>query len=169
MERHGAAELDLFVNQENAAGLKPGRPRANAFSARIWSNEKAILIILAFLATVIVSFSLGVEKGRRSSVVQEDAPKPASREISAVGQNRAVDPPAIRSAGAYTIQVASFKSLPNSQKEAELLKGRGFQAITVSKDQHVIVCVGNFPDKETARSSVSQLSRYYKDCYIRRL
>jgi cell division septation protein DedD len=71
--------------------------------------------------------------------------------------------------GVYTIQVASFKGKSNAQKEADLLRKRGYKASFLNSGSYVILCVGNFPNKETAQALLPELSKYYKDCRIRRL
>ena len=69
----------------------------------------------------------------------------------------------------YTIQVASYKTKSYAQKEAQSLKSKGLSPLVFSKGSFVIVCVGNFNNKETAQSMLSELKKRYQDCCIRRL
>ena len=45
----------------------------------------------------------------------------------------------------YTIQLASYKSKSFAQKEAELLKKKGFVPLVIPKGSYTILCVGKFP------------------------
>ncbi|HOW36013.1 MAG TPA: SPOR domain-containing protein [Candidatus Omnitrophota bacterium] len=71
--------------------------------------------------------------------------------------------------GAYTIQVASFKSKDYAQKEAGALKKNGYNSLIIPKKNHLIVCVGKFSGKDQAQVVLTQLKKKYKDCMIRRL
>jgi len=76
-----------------------------------------------------------------------------------------VEPPG----NAYTIQLASYKSRSLAQKEAELLKKKGFLPSVITKGSYTILCVGKFPSKETAQSQLVQLTKRYQGCHLRRL
>lgn len=71
--------------------------------------------------------------------------------------------------GSYTVQVASFKKDEYAQKEALMLKKKGYDIIVVPKGSYSIVCVGKFSRKEQASVTLSQLKKTYKDCVLRRL
>ncbi|PIP19833.1 MAG: hypothetical protein COT38_04380 [Candidatus Omnitrophica bacterium CG08_land_8_20_14_0_20_41_16] len=229
MEKQASHQLELFLQSQDNPELSIKHSEKNSFAARIWGYEKTILIIIALLITGIISFSLGVEKGKRMSVnpvrnttqtslntiASNGVNQPALANLkgkSPVGHPaiggaiakptnqkavvwppiakptnqkavvwppiakpiKKVEPPkqppvVLTQQGPYTIQVASFKTNLYAQKEAELLKQRGFKALTLKRGKYIILCVGNFPNKETARPLLSELSKYYKSCYIRRL
>lgn len=69
----------------------------------------------------------------------------------------------------YTVQVASYETRKLAENEMRRLKTRGFIPMAVNKGKFTIVCVGNFADKEQAKSMLSKLKGTYSDCYIRRL
>jgi cell division septation protein DedD len=71
--------------------------------------------------------------------------------------------------GWFTIQVASYQDKKHAQKESQNLINKGFSPQLLSKGGYTVVCVGNFKEKEKARSLLSQLRLKYRDCYIRRL
>jgi hypothetical protein len=163
MEKQVDNQLELFSQPGEDPGSRTNRTERDSFSARIWGYEKAILFIIAVLIVGIVSFSLGVERGKRiAEVVVQPAPPLKKAELSA-------QPAVLTQMGPYTIQVASFKARSNAEKEAQLLKKKGFTTLVLSKGSYVILCVGNFPNKETAQPLLSELSKYYRSCYIRRL
>lgn len=167
MERENNSQLDLFSPPARGGEFKasPGNP----VLARIWNYEKTILILLAILVTGIVAFSLGVEKGRRAGIPQEIT----SAQAQAVVKKE--EPPKQALAvipaqrGVFTIQVASFKNKNSAQKEAEALKKKGFDASVLPRGSYLVLCVGNFPNKEAAQPLLLELNKRYGSCLIRRL
>ncbi|MBU1998427.1 MAG: SPOR domain-containing protein [Candidatus Omnitrophota bacterium] len=77
--------------------------------------------------------------------------------------------PAPKDKGYYTIQVASYKTQVSAQREVEELKKKGFSSLILSKGKYLVVCVGKFEDKESAKSSIVRLKNKYQDCLLRRL
>lgn len=171
-------QLELFSDPQEDPKTAASRAQKNSFLTRIWGYEKTVLIILALLVTAIVAFSLGVEKGKRTLVKQIPVfvNEPAAVvEIAKQAEPLAplaapeVKPVAVAQKGNYTIQVASFKAASHAKKEAMLLKKRGFESLTLKSGIYTILCVGKFPNKETAQPLLTELRKYYKSCYIRRL
>lgn len=180
MEKGEKEQLDLFLGAQDNPDLLARRIERKHFVARIWGYEKTILLLLCFLVVGIVAFSLGVEKGRKGKIVSLEAvPKPVIKEVVLQKESPAESAKEDVSAGVspaqtelkegYTIQVATFNTRNYAQKEVDLLSKRGYKAFIVTKGKHIIVCVGNFSDKTNAQPVLSELGRYYKGCYIRRL
>jgi cell division septation protein DedD len=190
MKSESDYQLELFQHSGSYGNLKKrtGKP----FFTYIRGHEKVVLIIIGILATSVISFALGVEKGKRVALASNNfAPpvKPAvTQEIpvnNVIPKNPATEParpPVIlkremvrqlpapnSSSGAYTVQLASFKKSIDAQKEAQILKNKGFITLVLTKGNYLVLCVGNFPNKETAKQQVLQLQKRYKDCYVRRL
>lgn len=69
----------------------------------------------------------------------------------------------------YTIQVGTYKVKTAAEREKVKLKKTGFSPQIVIQGEYSVVMVGNFTDKEKARSLLSKLRQNYRDCYIRRL
>jgi cell division protein FtsN len=65
MERANTYQLELFTAKGESGALKP-RVLNNPFLSYIHAYEKTILIIIGIVITGIVSFSFGVESGKRS-------------------------------------------------------------------------------------------------------
>ncbi|MFC1592932.1 SPOR domain-containing protein [Candidatus Omnitrophota bacterium] len=184
-------QLELF-KQHQYTPKHPGKDkkRVNFFSF-IRIHEKATSIIIVFFITSLFAFSLGVERGKR--IVSQKGNDKNGRRIIAQrsGDNlKAVQPrkeknvdAAVKSKTAtpqkkeitrktlpeYTIQVATFKTHDYAQKEATRLKQKGINALLISKGGFVIVCVGNFSQKQEANPSLTKLKKTYHDCFIRRL
>jgi len=195
MDKKGHTQLELFSQGKSTAGLMP--TARHSFLGFIWNYEKTILIIVGFIVTAMVSFALGVEKGKKVAALKsqsrafmassEDAAKQVSPPVAAPVQAKpqprlkpaplpkeeeAVVVPAVatgESLVSYTIQVACFKKETSAQKEIDVLKKKGLVASILSKGQYLVVCVGNFIQKDEARSLLSELKKRYQDCFIRRL
>lgn len=167
MEKNSGHQFELFSDSQDDTRLSTRGQEKNHFSKYIWGYEKAILIIIAILVTGIVSFSMGVEKGRRGVSINQ--PLQAAQPLTINPEVEKEPAPLAISGSGYTVQVASFRTNSYAQKEVALLKKRGYKAVTLNKGEHIILCVGNFPEKEEAQALLSELSRYYKDCRIRRL
>lgn len=182
MERQTNSQLELFSESSSDSSLRVRPDSGNNFFKRVRGYEKVILLIIAILVTGIVSFSFGVERGKRvvlsakikpiEIVKVESASPPVVPEVPQVMVKK--EPllkvaPAEAVKGTFTIQVASFKTKGNAVKEAEAFKKKGLVTQIINKGNYSILCVGNFPNKETAQPLLSELSRRYKSCYIRRL
>jgi septal ring-binding cell division protein DamX len=195
MEKKGHTQLELFSQGKAVAGLMPHA--RHSFLGFIWNYEKAILVIVGFIITAMVSFALGVERGKKIITLKsrprpfmasgEEATQQASAPVARPAQVKPEPqikppPPAIReeelaapavlakeTAGSYTIQVASFKQEASAQEEMNSLKKKGLVASIVSKGKYLIVCVGNFVQKDEAKNLLSELKKRYQDCFIRRL
>ncbi|MFA5410325.1 MAG: SPOR domain-containing protein [Candidatus Omnitrophota bacterium] len=176
MEKTNHTQLELFSQIKSKGESRAGR--TNFFAFHIRGHEKRIIMIILFIVTGIVSFSLGVEKGR--SLVRR-LPKTAAPRIDLAREQEqpvrpvnkpAPEPQPVRVAepvGNYTIQVATYQARAHAEREARLLKKKGLSTAVVSKGRFIILCVGNFTDEKTARSMLTELKKQYRDCFIRRL
>jgi hypothetical protein len=180
MENQSNLQLELFSKTEDAGNLK-SKKASNAFLVYIWNYEKTILVIISFIITGIISFSLGVEKGKRLSTLKNsrldmalttqpsDRPMPKNKNPnSVITKENTVKEPQPSQKQDYIIQLASYKTKAYAQKEMEFLKKRGFSPSVLSKGNYAVLCVG-FSTRETAQSLLSELKKRYKDCYLRRL
>ena len=75
----------------------------------------------------------------------------------------------VPAAGGFTIQVASYKSEKGAQREASVLKGKGYQVFMLPKGQHIALCVGSFQSKMDANVFGKKLKGKYQDFVVRRL
>lgn len=187
MQEKSFDQLELFSKASSGNQATTGSSRA--FVSHISKYERVILIIIGFVITGIISFSLGVEKGKSFVMLKNDAqldiaakqesaapvsspaislsiPRQANQEPAKTFQKKGELNEYIQN---YTIQVASFSNRINAQKEADLLKRKGMSPLVVAKGRFSIVCVGNFSKREEAESLLPKLKKQYTDCHIRRL
>lgn len=169
------SQLELFSQPKDSLGAKKGV--FNPFLNRIWNYEKTILIIIGFMITGIVSFSLGVEKGKKITMLKSNSSLDTatqkqispSPEIPTAQQVLTTQPEVTTQPKNYTIQIATYQTKTYAQKEAETLKRKGLVALVLSKGEYTVVCVGSFSNRDAAKSLLPELKKRYRDCFIRRL
>ena len=193
MDKKGYAQLDLFSQGKSTASLMP--QTHHSFLGFIWNYEKAILMIVGFIITAIISFALGVEKGKKIAALKsyprafmasgqgsirqapvsapvQVKPEPSLKLAPVLKEEEVGVAPAVaarNSLVSYTIQVASFTKEASAQKEIDTLKKKGLMVSILSKGKYLVVCVGNFMEKHQAKTLLSELKIRYQDCFIRRL
>ena len=135
---------------------------------------------MGIAVTCIISFSLGIEKGKSISLSKPVITAPAERN-QVITREKIKDNKLIREENVtikdaapsqeqyFVIQLASFKNKSLAVKEAQQLKKQGFASILIPKGTYSVLCVGNFADRQKALSLQSELKKQYKDCYVRRL
>lgn len=176
---NNAQQLDLFSNSGNTPQAA-GNNRSSIFG-HIRGYEKSILIVIGFIIVVVISFSLGVEKGKllalKTPAIGLTVPQPAQvKGTQAIPAQ--VKLPAVKTIApaqqidklqGYTIQIASFQKKSLAQEEAGALKKKGLQALVIPKGGYNILCIGSFNNKEAAQPLLSELRKKYPDSFIRRL
>ncbi|MFH1504722.1 MAG: SPOR domain-containing protein [Candidatus Omnitrophota bacterium] len=151
----------------------------------ILSLDKFILAGVLILIFLILSFSLGVEKGKkivfRSNIEQEKkTEKEPIKENSAVIAEKQLesseqgeqlkDKAEIKEDKLkYRVQVASFQKENSAREEAEKLREKGHQALIVKRGKYTVVYVGEFDTKKEAINKLNTLKERYKDCILRKL
>lgn len=183
MEKVNPSQLELFSQTKNYSKIQGPN---NAFFTYIRNYEKTILIIVGFIITGIISFSLGFEKGRSLTTLKANPRFDMAAKIKPVAHKQTkteqqyqpnniekqdiIEQPKIKeSIQNYTIQVATYQTKTHAEKEAQVLRKKGFAPLILSKGRYTIICIGNFPNKQTAKSLLSELKKRYQDCYIRRI
>jgi len=165
-------QLELFSGNKNTTDGRISSRRP--FWSYIRGYEKFIMVLIGFIVTGIICFSIGVERGRQTAGLL----KTDSRFDTAAIQQRPVEIPKPREStntktdndsDNYTIQIASYQSRAVAQREAAFLKKKGLTTIIIAKGTYTILCVGNFPDKQKANTSLVEMKKKYRDCFIRRL
>ncbi|HNW39698.1 MAG TPA: SPOR domain-containing protein [Candidatus Omnitrophota bacterium] len=146
VEKQDYSQSELFSPVDSSGQYKV-RVSKNPFFLRIRGYEKIMLLIMGLVLTSVISFSLGVEKGKRSELIRNSIPDQFG----------------------YTIQVATFKNKPLALREAQLLQKEGLTPMVFAKGDYIVLCVGKFSNQESAQPLLIQLQRTYASCRIRRL
>jgi hypothetical protein len=184
MQKDNSVQLEIFSFDDAQTKTQAQR---RSFLNYIWGYEKTILAIIALLAVAVISFSLGVEKGKKIISLKspfltntintgtqriEKLPVLPKKEVTNKGlpEKRTLPAPAVKEYQEnFTIQVASYRSKTSVQKEAQLLKNKGFQPSVVPDGNYIRLYVGKFFSREQALASLKELKKRYQDCFIRRL
>jgi hypothetical protein len=145
-EKQNYSQTELFSSDDNSGQYRP-RVFRDSFFLRIRGYEKVMLLIMGLVLTAIVSFSLGVEKGKRVDLVNNNQTGRAG----------------------FTIQVATFKDKQLALREVKLLLKEGLTPMAFAKGGYFILCVGKFSNQKSAQPLLIQLQRTYAGCRIRRL
>ena len=160
-------QLEFFKSQKYQSDtLKKGKYRPNFFGF-IRLYEKAILLVIVIFIISLVSFSAGLEKGKRLKLQAQ----PKNEQIIITSPLPGLEKKLKNKEdiAEFTIQVATFKTQAYAQKEAKRLEKKGLSALIIPRGKYVCVSVGRFSRKKEASLTLSQLRKTYHDCYIRRL
>lgn len=189
MDEKRLIQKELF--EEFVKADKKKHPKANFWPrpkrAITLSYEHLIFIVMAFIITAAVFFSLGVERGerlqvkslalvekesRQSPIQIAEVPGPIQKEPVVKEEEPSAQPEEApkkkEAASVYTVQVASYVKKDSADKEAQRLKEKGFKPFVLSSGNYYIVCVGEFKNKAEATSEQKKLRKLYPDCYARR-
>jgi cell division septation protein DedD len=197
MAQEGTTQLELFSKDNNTQADKAAA--SGSLFTTLWNYEKLIFLIIGFIVTGVISYCLGVERGKniaRLNIAAPDGlsspaggqpatqldPSPLTVEApagSAIMVKKAA-PAAIektkystaplKNAGTkFTIQIASYKQKSSAQKEATQLKKKGLPTTVIPLNGYSVICIGSFSDKEKAKSLLTEIKKQYRDCFIRRL
>ncbi|MGE5279243.1 MAG: SPOR domain-containing protein [Deltaproteobacteria bacterium] len=158
-------------------------------------QQSVIILVLCVVMLLVVSFALGVERGKliaRNSVPPAPAAweKPAApaaeteirvsstqpvkeiQEPAAAAAPQAPAPPAQQegpAAGNYVIQVASLKTEEAAARLAQTLSKEGWPSFTKASGDYVVVLAGSFSKKEEAQNRIGELKKTYTDCFIKQI
>jgi len=193
MDKKDDSQLELFMQTERES-TATDRPRNIGFLSQMKAHEKPIILAILFIACGIISFSLGVRRGKMLSLIkttsminlakknntvrsQVIAAANVTKIKSGLTHKAAAIPqkkPAIQQADLtvsekYAIQVASFRTRKNAEKEASFLEKKGFSTLIRNKGEYAVVYVGEFPDRKKADSVFNELRKKYSDCVMRRM
>jgi len=183
MEKSDSSQLELFSQQQGDYAQSTQSGSRFSLFGYAKGYEKVILLIIAFITVGIISFSLGVEKGKRVAanitlprqVVTTDVQQPIKPITTTAVVVPPVQQPVVQQkeilVKGYTVQIASYKFKDSAKKEAELLKKKGLSPIIISKGQYTVLCVGNFSDRKSAELFLTQITKNkrYQGSTIRRL
>lgn len=172
MEPKGVSQLELFSSTTKGAIETKAQTATRSFFCYLRSYERVIITLIGLVITGIVSFSLGIEKGKKlANTKLESIASPKIQKNLSPEKQEVIKPPVVKDVAAenYTIQVASYQSKASAQREVEALRKKGLLPLVLSKGKYTVLCVGKFSNKETARSLLSELKKRYGDCFIRKL
>ena len=188
MKQENTSQLELFsvTKEQGAADTRLSK----AFLVYLKTYEKIILMIMVFIVASVVSFSLGVENGKKIAALNTDnspktavqiasplAPPPAVKPVQPHSSQTTVQTPKVTTPAqkvkeqplVYTIQLASYQTKEHARDAAQALKKTGLTPVLTVKGKYTVLCVGKFTNKETAQVLLARLKKQYQSCFLRRL
>ncbi|MBP7088181.1 MAG: SPOR domain-containing protein [Candidatus Omnitrophica bacterium] len=179
--------------------LNKNTEKTDSQATIVLSLDKIILLGVITLILLMVSFSFGVEKGKRITLVSlqqkteenklnttskiniSEQQEPVEQQLAApqelpqpsvmdnTEKTIKTDIDENKNIAKYYIQVASFQKENSAKEEANILKTKGYPVIIAKKGNYIVVYVGNFNDEKEAKHKLQILKERYKDCILRRL
>lgn len=172
-------ELFREFSQSGAAQKRNLLSKQNLFSAKMISFEQILFAAIGGLITVVVTFSLGVERGKGitrsyetpATEVRVAAPAlPVAEKTAAREEKEKVELPAQKNAQkGYTIQVASYKDKKSAERLIGEFRLKGQRSFSLPKGELLIVCVGNYQNPTDASKAAKTLKKQFPDCFVRKL
>jgi hypothetical protein len=176
-------QIELFSGSLQDSGGRQ-QNRHGSFFSFSFSLENIILLAIFCVMLVVLSFSLGVEKGKRSFVN-----KPVSAQIGVasielkIPSSKIVVRPQIKNSAIverqtkdlangsarFTIQVASVEKNASFQYEVNKLKKIGYEAWIMPSGRYNRICVGKFTSESEASGHKKNLEKIFNGCIIRRI
>ena len=124
------------------------------------SYENIIFLIIAFVMSSIIFFSLGVEKGRRDIGYLGTRGEEKGERIQNSEQ---------KIQDKYIIQLAAFKKAEPAKQELARLKKDGYKADIKKSGDYYQVYIGGFTQERNAQKLIKKLKENYEDCYIKKV
>jgi len=175
-------------------GLQDANPPENKqYEVRL-RLDALILSSVVMILLLALSFSLGVERGKRSLVSPSNrhaatatTPAPsistketlvspqqtilaATKQYSYHEPEEAVTETVLKSPSqGYRIQVASFRKEDSARKETQWLRQKGYKAYHNRSGNYIVIYVGEYKDITTAKAALQLLRKKYKDCILKKL
>lgn len=137
------------------------------------SIEKIFLGAVIFIISIIISFILGVEKGKKKILSEKTLMAKKSETKIETTKKRVKEEAPEKNISTthkyYTVQVASYLKRKRAKIEFNFLKKQGYEPILLEKGNYLVLCVGRFESKKEAKKILSELKKKYHDCFIRGL
>lgn len=129
----------------------------------------AIIVVLGF----VISFALGVEKGKRLKPVVETEEVVLADTVVKETQVAAVRKQVVTAQAPrerlYTIQILSYKDEKLALAKVAELKKKKINASVMRENKLFQVCAGRYADKKEAIGDLRNFLKEYKGCFLRNI
>jgi len=161
MEKYKHTQLELF-SQLSENRLNGSQTSSRKFCTFIWGYEKIIVFIIVFILTAIVSFSLGVEKGKRITAKNTNSHielASAAKLPPAAESEEATQHAVIASAPQPQPQPQDASSLVKQQPAPESKQKIITTSNTKEEKGSYTIQVATYKDKTRAQQEAQQLKK----------
>jgi len=147
------------------------------------SIENLVFVAISIIMIIVLSFSLGVERGKRFgntkiilpernyAAIEKKISKPVSlkdnldnTEAAEIKQEQGV----IRDKTArYTIQIVAYRDKGTAEKKVSSLREEKRSAFIIPENGLFQVCVGRYRTLKETKAGMKNLQSKYSDCFAR--
>lgn len=142
------------------------------------SAEKLVFVSIGIMMLIVISFALGVERGKAISADDTQkvrAPQPVplteAQQVKAAVVKQEPGPAQaqvqVDKDKPYTIAAGAFTKQSLADKEVSRLKASGLQAFVYYSEPYYLACVGSFADKGSAQKVLGKVRQMHRDAYVR--
>lgn len=157
------------------------------------SCDTLIVIIIAILMINLSCFAIGIEKGKglektahkkiinkkqikllaveKPEVMQKQQKTEIIKQpqyVRKIETSKEKAIPVLKPAQkGYIIQLVTYSSNSNADKEAEKLRAQGYRSNVRKSGEYFIVYSGTYESKNSANKKLPGLKKRYKDCFVR--
>lgn len=175
--------FNQFPEESQSAAKTKAFSDSKAVFSLNFTPENLLFIIIGFILVIAVSFSLGVEKGKkivykpRAQLSRAVVKKEIQKAVEAKTEIKRVDQAPVakveekqqpQTAAKYTIQVVTHTKPDLAKKEMAFLSTEGYKAYLSVINGFYVVYVGSYDNKEEAALSLKKLQKRYKDCFVKK-
>ena len=173
--------FEEFKSEERGLKRIAGRIAQRKKSSHIYlSIENTVFITIVILMALVISFALGVEKGKRHVVavpeeiepapapILKDAPEPEPKRVAPATPAAAPQEVAKEAAVIYMVQLISYKEKRKAEKEIRTLSGKRIEAVIAPSGEWFQVCAGRYENFDKAEKAKKEFEKTYKGCFVRK-
>jgi len=138
--------------------------------------ENIVFTAIIVLLFVIVSFALGVERGRKLNIkqtasIETESVLPEKKFLSEKKELPAEEKPVVNKVldKRYTVQLVSFRKEKVAEEEKAKLLKKGIDAFVVRSGSWYQLCAGGYPNMKEAEKAKEQFVKDYKGCFIKKV
>jgi len=162
-----------FKREETGLKRIAGRITQKKKSSSLhFSIESAAVIAIALIMGLVVSFALGVERGKRitatprEAVIPEKAPKEKVEPKKIEEEVRVTKKPL--TSYPYLVQLISYKEKHKAEEELRGLSQKGHRALIIPSGEWFQVCAGGYENFKDAEIAKKEFEKTYIGCFVRK-
>ena len=155
--------FDEFKTEEKGFKIFKGfarQPKGRIFIFQL-SVEKIAFLFIGVILILVVSFCLGVDRGKRIINIAKPIMITVKTKPAPVTNITTKTPLASRKGIIYTVRIASYVNKKSAADETAKLRQLGFPAYVKTSGKYYIICVGDYMDRKQADAVLPALRNKY--------
>ena len=133
------------------------------------SLENVVFVSIIVIMCIIVSFALGVERGKRlgPQITPQPVPQVMKEPANPTKLAKASVEKKVEAEKPYTIQLISYKTKKRALGEKSALAERKIDTFIVPSGKWYQLCTGGYENIKDARKAMEVFKKDYKGCFVR--